>query len=244
MNHSDIVQSIASSDTVHYARRSARRIARVDSFDCHFFHPRTSRHPLARSAYELWRDQWQATLRELDGITRLHSDEFVRQDAIAVLSTEHRCVALSALRWLDLSQPIAREDSYFRAWPEEVVRGLGDALVAISSNTIVHPDWRGALLEPSVCPPSEPQPLSTVIVALAIRRFLESSGECVIGVTRNDRSMNRVAASVGAVKLGQIELHGIESDLICIRRQAATPRSPVVDALWAKRYEEQSHRAS
>jgi hypothetical protein len=189
-----------------------------------------------RSAYELWRDEWRATLSELEGITRIHSDEFVRQDEVSVLSIGARCVSITALRWIDLREPIGREDSYFQLWPDHTVQLLGETLVGVSSNTLVHPEWRRARIEPE--PGQQGEPLSFVTVALAIRRFMDSEACSVLGVTRNDRSMNRVAAGVGAVKLGQTVVHGVESDLICITRAAARTRGPVIDALWERRHQE------
>lgn len=218
-------------------RRNSRGRVSVERLDYHLFKPRSSKHALARAAYELWRDEWQATLRELEGVTRIHSDEFVRQDEVSVLSSAGQCVSVTALRWLDLSRATAREDSYFQSWPEEAVAELGTSIVVISSNTLVHPEWRGTLVEPF--PPHQATPLSFVTVALAIRRFLDSKARAVIGVTRNDRSMNRVAAGVGARKIGQIKLHGIDSDLICIERADASPSGPVMDALWERRYHEE-----
>ena len=42
-----------------------------------------------------------------------------------MLSIGQRCVSVTGLRWLDLSLPMAREDSYFTGWPEDVVQRLG-----------------------------------------------------------------------------------------------------------------------
>jgi hypothetical protein len=234
----EIPRESRQSELTQHTRRNSRSHVGVDRLDYHLFKPRSSKHALARAAYELWRDEWQATLRELEGVTRIHSDEFVRQDEISVLSSAGQCVSVTALRWLDLSRATAREDSYFQAWPEEALAELGTSIVAISSNTLVHPEWRGTRVEPPF-PTHQPTPLSFVTVALAIRRFLDSKACAVIGVTRNDRSMNRVAAGVGARKIGQIKLHGIDSDLICIERAAASPSGPVMDAMWERRYQEE-----
>ncbi len=223
------------SERTEIRRKAQRPSLGVEALEYHLLKPRTSRHPLLRSAYELWRDEWQATFAELEGITHIHSDEFVRQDEISVLSIGQRCVSVTGLRWLDLSLPMAREDSYFTGWPEDVVQRLGSGVVGISGNTIVRSEWRGTLVDPSAELQGNPMPLSLATVALAIRRFMEVGTENVIGVTRNDRSMNRVAEAVGAIKLGQIKLHGVDSDLIVITRANATPSGPVVDALWGRR---------
>lgn len=207
----------------------------IDSIEFHLFRPRTSRHPMLRAAYELWRTEWQATLEELDGITRLHSDEFARLDEIGVLSVGQHCVALTGLRWLDFSLPMAKEDSYFQHWPEDVMWRVGRGLVCITSNAVIHPDWRRAIIDPSPERSGAPVPLALTTLALGFRRFMESPAEHLIGVARNDRSMNRVAAAIGAEKIGQIRLHGIDSDLMILYRDRAKTRGPVYDVLWNRR---------
>lgn len=212
----------------------------IDSMEFHLFRPRTSRHPLLRAAYDLWRNEWQATLGELDGVRRLHSDEFARLDEIGVLSVEQHCIALTGLRWLDLSLPMAREDSYFEHWPDDAMQAIGQGTVCISSNTVVRSQWRRAIIDPTPERAGPPAPLALTTVALGFRRFLNSAAERLIAVTRNDRSMNRVASSLGAEKIGQIRLHTIDSDLVIVRRERAKTRGPVLDVLWTRRYQEQT----
>jgi hypothetical protein len=211
----------------------------IDSIEFHLFRPRTSRHPLLRAAYELWRNEWLATLGELDGIKRLHSDEFGRLDEVGVLSVGQRCISLIGLRWFDLSLAMAREDSYFQHWPEDVIGRVARGIVATTSNVCVHSSYRRAVIDPSAERLGAPASLILATVALGFRRCMESPAEHVIAVTRNDRAMNRVAAAAGAVTVGQIELHGIASDLILVTRENAKTRGPVFDVLWSRRCQEQ-----
>jgi hypothetical protein len=240
MNHVDASHAHEPSETTQVRRRASCQELSIELIEYHLLKPRTSRHPLLRAAYDLWRNEWQATLGELDGITRLHSDEFGRLDEIGVLSIGQRCISLTGLRWLDLSLPMAREDSYFEHWPEASMQLVGQGTVGISSNTVIHSEWRRAMIDPSVERNGAPAPLSVTTLALGFRRFMESPAEHVIGVSRNDRSMNRVAGAVGAETIGQIRLHNIDSDLMILRRDNAKTRSPVCDVLWGRRYHEQT----
>jgi hypothetical protein len=218
--------------------KAPRRSVNVEALEYHTFKARTSNHPLFCSAYDLWRDEWRATFQELEGTTRIHSDEFLRQDEISVLSIGPQCIAVTGLRWLNLSLSAAREDSYFSPWPEDAMRQLGTVVVGISGNTTIRADWRGSLVDPALPMPGETTPLALATMALALRRFVHSPAEHVIAVARNDRAMNRVAASIGAQTIGQIKLHGIDSDLILISRSNAMTRGAVVDWLWARRHQE------
>jgi hypothetical protein len=186
-------------------------------------------------AYELLRDGWQATLSELSGITSIDSDEFGRQDEIGVLAVGRSCVSVTGLRWLDLSTAMAREDSYFRSWPESAKTVLGSSRIGISSNTVVAKSWRRTLIEPRHG--STPTPMALATVALTLRRFIESSAEKFIGTARNDRSMNRIGTGIGGTKIGQVKVHNIDSDLICQTRQDAAHLGPVVEELWQRRWQ-------
>ena len=115
----------------------------ADAIEYHLLKPRDSAHPLAAATYELWRNGWLAALREVSGVTRIHSDEFSRQDEIGVLSYAGTCISVTALRFVDRAYPLGREDSYFKIWPSEALESLGDELLGISSNTLIHPDFRG-----------------------------------------------------------------------------------------------------
>lgn len=218
--------------------RTPRQVLSAASLEFHLLKPRRSKHPLVQSAYRFWRDEWRATLRELTGAGDIHSDEFTRQDEISVLSIGGLCVSVSGLRWLNLSDLAAREDSYFKAWPAEAMALLGGSSVCVVSNTVVHPEWRGALVQSAGESVAESTPLAVVTLALAIRRFMDSEANAAIGVSRNDRAMHRVAVRVGGNKLGQILVYGIESDLIRVSRADANPNGPVMDGIWARSHRE------
>jgi hypothetical protein len=216
--------------------RNPRRVP-VEELEYHLFRPRTAHTPLLERAYELWREGWRTTLFELDGTRELHSDEFGRQDEIGVLSLDGSCVALTGLRWLDMSLPRSREDSYFKCWPADALAKIADRVVAIASNTLVHPDWRGTLVEPPRDQAGDPVRLAFTTNALSTCRFLASPAQSLIALTRNDRAIDRVMAALGSTRLARIEMHGIETDIVNIERADATPHGPVVNHLWSRRHQ-------
>lgn len=234
--HQPIAQHWPQDENTRIQVGQPRRV-QVEALEYHLFRPRRARDPLLERAYELWREGWRTTLFELDGTTELHSDEFGRQDEIGVLSLDGSCVALTALRWLDMSLPRAREDSYFKNWPVDALAQIADRVVAIASNTLVHPGWRGTLVEPPRGDARDPVRLAFTTNALSTCRFLASSAQSLIALTRNDRAIDRVMAALGSTRLARIEMHGIETDIVCIARADATPDGPVVDHLWARRHQ-------
>ena len=188
-----------------------------------------------RDAYELWRDGWKATLHELEGIDRIDSDDFGRQHEIGVLAVGRACLSVTGLRWLDLSEPMAREDSYFRSWPTEALRALGECRVAVSSNTVVDHAWRQTRIDPAT--EGEPTSIAVATIALSVRRYIDSTADKFIGVSRNDRSMHRVATTAGCHRIGQTLVHGIESDLMCRDVKDTSHFDSVVRDLWSRRWQ-------
>jgi hypothetical protein len=110
-------------------------------------------------------------------------------------------------------------------------------VVSVASNTVVHPEWRGALIEVPRGQKGDPARLAFTTIALSVRRFVASSADLLIALTRNDRSIDRVADALGATRLARIQMHGIDTDVICIERPNATPNGPVVDHLWRRRHQ-------
>jgi hypothetical protein len=241
MNIADNLRSTDSSldepasEHTQVQRRIVSPAVDVEEFEYHLFSPQRAHHPLLEQAYEVWRDGWHATLRELDGSGPVHSDEFARQDEIGVLSVGKSCASVTGVRWLDLSLARAREDSYFAHWPKEALAALGSSLVCITSNTIVHTEWRRTVVAPPRGTAASPTKLAFATIALSVRRFLASSADSIIALTRNDRAMGRAAVELGATKLGQIYLHGVETDVIVVPRADAKPHGAIVDHLWARR---------
>jgi hypothetical protein len=212
------------------AERPRPRLS-VDRVAYHLLSPRGPADPTLLSAYATWRDGWRATLRELDGVTEIPSDEFTRLDQVGVLMSEGRCISVTGMRWLDLSLPMWLHDSYFRAWPTHVVESLGSGLLGISCNTIVAADWRGTLVHPEV---GDPVSLKDLTIRMSLRRFLGSSARIFVGVARNDRGMHRVAGDLGSRRMARIVLHGVESDICGWARSDVADLGPVVESLWGR----------
>lgn len=208
----------------------------VDALEYHIFTPQRARGPLLEDAYEVWRSVWLAAFESVHGAYRLHSDHFVRQDQIAVVSTGGRCISLMGLRCLDLSLARTRDDSYFEPWPNEIMASLKDHVVGVTSNLAVHPDWRGAVVT-SPRSPTDNTRLSSLTIALSVRSSFASPVESVIALTRNNRSVDKLANSLGATKLGQITLHGADADIVRFDRANAVTRGYVVDELWERRHQ-------
>jgi len=201
----------------------------------HLLRPRGPASPALFAAYTAWRDGWGTTFHELGDTRRLPSDDFTRLDQVCALLADGRCIAVTGLRWLDLALPSSLDDSYFEHWPRHVLESLGGGVIGVGCNTLIVPEWRGALVHPAT--EGDPLPLKDVMFRMALRSFLDSPARVFVGITRNDRNMHRVASGLGSRRMARIELHGIESDICGWTRSDVVTLGPIVDELWARRSE-------
>src|SRR5580692_9143278 len=184
--------------------------------------------PLLGEAYRCWSDVWKTTLRELDNLPDVPSDEFTRQDEVVALFHEYECIGLTCLRWVDTSRPMFLDDSYFKIWPKaatDAAREHGPRICIVSNLTVAAP-WRRA----------RGLSVMEVLACLSLDRFLRSSGDAVVGTPRADRGVNRVCYGLGFRPLArEVVHHGVKIDLVGFYRRASErlPLSPVTESVVA-----------
>jgi len=210
-----------------------RRAVRAEEIEYRLLNPRGPASAPLSAAYAVWHEVWLSTLRELDGLKQLGSDEFTRQDEVGVIMHGEECVSVTGIRWLDLSQRMFMEDSYFSTWPSHCLDALRGRAVGVSSNTVLALDWRGGRIEPT-SDSAIPMAIKEATISLSLRRFMDSSAELFVGVARNNRSMERVANDLGGRRIGQIRLHGEDSDIMCWSRKDLLDLGPTVENLWSR----------
>lgn len=228
-------QSVESEQVSSIMLKASRPRIQLAELEYHLFDTRTARAPLFDRAYVLWREVWTATFHELEGVTRIDSDEFTRQDEIGVLVRGESLVSVTGVRWMDLSRPTSIDDSYFRVWPEESLRRLAGVQLGISSNTVVSPEWRGGLLAPPADVDVLPMPLKQATIGMSLRRFADSTATVFVGVARNDRGVHRVAEGLNGHRIATIPMHGIDSDIMLWTREDVVNLGPLIGNLWDRR---------
>jgi hypothetical protein len=216
--------------------KSSPRCIPVEQIEYHLFRPQRAHDPLLDAAYELWRDVWRSTWQEANAARDVYSDDFTRQEEVGVLAAGKCCIAVTGLRWLDLTRARWREDSYFKTWPEHAAQRVTSRFVCVASNTAIHPLWRGALIEPGHASNGSIR-LAFATIALSAQRFLASPAEAMVALTRNDRSIDRIASALGATTLAQLEICGNDTSVMCIDRADAVKPGPVVHELWERRHQ-------
>lgn len=178
--------------------------------------------PQLVEAYRCWRATWRDAFVELGQHSELYSDDFTRQHEVGAVFQHDECIALSFFRWVDLSVPMNRDDSYFRVWPEEARAEAcrEGSRICVSSSFTLAAGYRRS----EVCS------LKDVLVALIIERFLASDADAVVGTVRNNRGVDKLIYRNGFLPiLHKRKMYGVDVDLGAFYRRASkrVPTSPV-----------------
>lgn len=217
------------------ADRAALRIEKLDptQFAYHLITPRAHSDAERRrllEVYGCWRKVWEQALKELDNADAIFSDDFTRQDELGSLFYADQCVGLTAYRWVDLSLTLNQDDSYFKVWPKAVKdQAIADgSRICVGSNLTVLPTWRGVVDGYSV---------KEILMTLAVKRFMASDADAMVGTMRNNRGMNGLVYRLGArPALQNVSHHGVQVDLITFSRRSlgAIRPDPLVDVVVNK----------
>jgi hypothetical protein len=213
-----------------------RAVIHPESLTYHLLRPKAAGPAdlaLVGEAYRCWSEVWQEAFAELENRRDVPSDDFSRQDEVGALFHGYECIGLTFYRWLDLSSPISRADSYFSVWPEEVrdAACVQGSQICVSSNFTIGAPWRRA----GGCA------LKDVLGALVVERFLLSDADTLVGTMRADRGMSKMTDRLGFKRLrGGVIHHGVEVDLVafyrdgCVRAPNSETDEAIVRALTPK----------
>jgi hypothetical protein len=194
-------------------------------------------------AFELWKEVWESTLKDLDGLPWLPSDQFTRQDLVAGLFLNGRCIGLSCFRKANLASPVDRMDSWFRPWPEAVMLELSRKYSQTAANSFftIHPEFRKSKnMDPNHHPGGLDVDVSILMAEIVVTIAYHSGADATYGVTRNNRSVNKLAYHGGAVPVVKdLTHHGVSVDLIALvpmyLEKAMGDFLPLTDLLWKNR---------
>ncbi len=212
IDHDAAARDLSTTDAPRGANSAVvpRAQLRADALTYQLLKPRDagpSDLPLLVEAYDCWSATWKEMLSEHGPTTFLPSDDFTRQAEIGAIFHDWACVGMTTFRWLDLSNRIYHDDSYFRRWPKTAIdvacsRGTR---VCIGSNLLVGQPWRNAT----------GASVKELLLALAIERFLAADdSDVLVGTMRNNRGMNALGYRLGFECLAQdVVFHG-ESDKV------------------------------
>jgi hypothetical protein len=141
------------------------------------------------SAFETFRLVWEQTFRSLNGEAYVqYSDDFTKQDYVQCIFDGTDCAGLDCVRRVDIRNPVYLKDSWLKAWPSKVLNSLSrtQSTALINSFFTVHPSYRKSS-------GGRQSNISYVLGCLSVLYQLELEIPLMLGMMRNDRSMNKQA---------------------------------------------------
>ncbi len=188
---------------------------------------------LYKKAADCFCTVWQ-DLYEQHGVDDPFSiDDLTRQDEVACIYTNEKCVALMLYRVVDFSLIDYRLDSYFKMWNErdlEILLHRGPRVFTATYLTVL-PEFRKF---------SPEFRFKEVLLNIMIRRFFRSDADVISGITRRDRGIHDESYLLGAemVRENADYLDGrFKIDLVAFyREKARESQNPSVlkftDQIW------------
>ena len=163
------------------------------------------------SAYQLWHRVWSETLKELDGVEKLFSNEFTRHDFAIVIFRDDEAISLMCFSSINLKLEVRKNDSWFAAWPEGILlnQEIKDGLGLIAAWFCTAPEYRRSNFQ---------YPVNTAKLVMEAfgKIVLDENYNAGYGTSRNNRGVNKLLYDVGAIKLGESIAHGCSVDLVIL----------------------------
>lgn len=162
------------------------------------------------SAYNVFHSVWEETFKSLSGDSfRQYSDDFTRQDQIQGLFHGDECIALNCIREVSLRNPVDLKDSWLNDWPKDKIESLAQeySKALINSYFTVHPRYR------KTQNPSDLNP-SYILGCLTVIHQMEVKYPLMLGMMRNDRSMNKLGSLWGCLNLDTVLHNNIPTDIV------------------------------
>lgn len=176
--------------------------------------------------YQLWRRVWCKTLEELEGLTTLHSNEFTRHDFVKTLFYKDKAIAMICYSHADLSIESRRDDHWFKPWPDDLKQKLSKKYPnsLLAAWFCVTPELRKSKFISNI------KPAKIILESLANLVVHENLDSC-FGISRNERSVNKLTLSIGGTIYGESEYYNCEVNLFLIKPKEIKIQSKTFSSL-------------
>lgn len=161
------------------------------------------------SAYKLWEKIWSKTLHELDGVKKLHSNEFTRHDFASVIFKGDEAISLMCYSRVNMKLPARHNDSWFASWDKDFLKNEshreGEGLIAAWFCT--DPFYRQGTSKQNIN-------VTEIIAQTFGKLIIEGNYNMGYGVTRDNRNVADYAISMGGRPVASTKAHGCDVTLV------------------------------
>ncbi|MBC7420041.1 MAG: hypothetical protein H7328_04870 [Bdellovibrio sp.] len=182
----------------------------------YFFNPREDNSAMKiqqQLTYRFWHEIWADSFKEVDQISTLHSDDYVRSDYVGVLFYKDEPVLMCLYTFHDITKDWTREDSYFRAWPKKIFDDLQSekhSKALVCSHYTLGKKYRQVA----------DYKVKDLVLSFIHCIFQDTQYPILLATTRNSKKANQLMYSMGCEALAKdINYHGEPADLMILTRE-------------------------
>lgn len=175
------------------------------------FAPKDKKQELQK-LYHCWRSVWSDALsKEMNVKDILFADNYSRQSHVAALFHGEEPVGLTTLNWMDLSDDLYLDDSFFKVWPKDAIECLKQEAKTIMTccNVTLNFKFRQNALGISC---------KDLLLSLLVQYLKASSVDAIVAAVRLEKSMEKAAYRTGASPIYRdlpYTIPGQRVDLVC-----------------------------
>lgn len=167
--------------------------------------------PVIEAAFALWRENYQQeySSRGLE----FHVDHFWNARVLAVILNENEVVGVHLYNSYDLRTSITTNHPYFGDISQDRLTDFkkqGDLRLMSMEYLLVNPKYRGK---------SSPVRWGEVVIGLGFLFLLSSSWDAAIGIGREDKKVNLMAAKMGCQQAEQLVKNDTPCRVLFMSRQ-------------------------
>jgi len=179
-------------------------------------------------AYGCWRSVWNQALKEEMNVKEdLYSDNYTRQTHVLTVFYEGEVAGLMTLNYINLKDPVAMDDSYFKVWPEFTLMKLKKEArnIIVTGSFTVNFNFRKKFH--GVC-------WKSLICAFLVRYLKSSSFDCAVATPRLEKSVEKICYGTGAHSLHKDLPYTIEGQRIDLVSWHRNLDETIIDSeIWA-----------
>lgn len=175
--------------------------------------------------YRFYKATWTNTFKELKSNKNNLSEDFFRFDIKAGLFNGNEALGFHGYQFFDLDRISDREHPYLNQTKEPIVQTL------IENNLTKIASLEYLCASPKLRKSQSHISFGEVIIGFSVNYLKRFDLDGVIGITRNNRSVNKSAHSNGAESLLEnLDLHGVKVDIVLFRPKEIKPNpNPIIE---------------
>ena len=184
---------------------------------------------LYNKTYQFWKSVYETVYSESNHPQSLSPDNFVIQDKIVSLASGEEVIGCILFSFHGTKAKVSTEIKYFSELPfkfTSLVPEFSQKNFMLMESLTVHPEWRKS---------KSGLPLADYLLGFAMRCFVESGADVLVGTPRNDVKVDKILNRFGGKRHGDFEKSNYPCSFYLFNAEETIVAPPGMDNLTIKR---------